>query len=55
MLGSGIALVAPLGSLEIEYGQKPGSGDKEAQTESKDVRIFIVCLMAFISHYYFNI
>ena len=53
--GSGSASVAPPGVLEIESGQKPVSGYEGAQTESKDVSIFIVCLIAFISHSYFNI
>ena len=55
MLVSGSASVAPPGALEIESGQKTGSVDEGAQTESKDVSIFIVCLIAFISYSYFNI
>ena len=53
--GSVIASVAPPGALEIESGKKPGSGDEGAQAESKYVSIFIVCLIAFTSHSYFNI
>ena len=32
MSGIGSALVAPPGELDIEYGQKPVSGDEVAQT-----------------------
>ena len=53
--GSGSASVAPPGALDIESDQKIGSGDEGVRTESKDVIIFIVCLIAFISHCYFNI
>ena len=54
-LGSGNTFVAPPGALEIESVQELLSGDKGAQNESKDVSIFIVCLVAFILHSYFNI